>query len=179
MAIAVWAIYTLMLTTKANLEMRGVDSGFEFLEQRAGFPINVSLINYTPDDSYGRAFLIGAINTIYTSIICILLATIIGVVMGIAQVSGNLLITKIAEVYVEILRNIPVLLTLLFIYGVVLAGMPNIRNAINFFPGAYLSQRGLYFPRPIALSGFSVVIGSFVVAFLLSILCLRWARKKQ
>lgn len=178
MAIAVWAIYALMLTTQANLEARQVESGFGFLEQRAGFPINVSLISYTPDDSYGRAFLVGAINTLYTAIICIILATIIGVVMGVAQVSSNLLIARIAEVYVEILRNVPVLLTLLFIYGVVLAGLPSVRNALELFPGGFLTQRGIYFPQPIALSGFGIVLASMLVAIVLSIIYKRRARKK-
>ena len=162
MALVVWAIYALMLSTQANLEVRGVDSGFEFLEQRAGFPISVSLIEYTPNDSYGRAFLVGAINTVYTAIICIILATIIGVVMGVAQVSGNLLIAKLAEIYVEIFRNIPVLLILLFFYGVVLAGLPSVRQAIEFFPGGFLTQRGIFIPRPVPLAGFNLVIASMV-----------------
>ncbi|MCP4933245.1 MAG: amino acid ABC transporter permease, partial [bacterium] len=82
-----WAIYALMISTQTKLEALGVDSGFDFLQQRAGFPISVSLIDYTADDSYGRAFLVGALNTICAAIICIILATIIGVVMGVAQVS--------------------------------------------------------------------------------------------
>ena len=179
MALVVWAVYALMISTQANLEARGVDSGFDFLDQRAGFPISVSLIEYTPDDSYGRAFLVGALNTIYTAIICIILATIIGVMMGVAQVSGNMLVAKLAEIYVEIMRNIPVLLTLLFIYGVVLARLPGVRNAIELFPGGYLSQRGIYFPQPVPLSGFGFVIASLIAAIILSIFFQRWARKKQ
>ncbi len=179
MALVVWAIYSLMITTQTNLEARGVDSGFDFLEKRAGFPINVSLIEYTPDNSYGRAFVVGAINTIYTAIFCIIFATIIGVIMGVAQVSKNLLIAKIAEVYVEILRNIPVLLILLFIYGVVLAGLPSVRDAIEFFPGGFISQRGLFFPQPIALPGFGVVLASTGIAVVICILVRRWARKRQ
>jgi len=179
MALVVWAVYALMISTQANLEARGVDSGFDFLDQRAGFPISVSLIKYTPDDSYGRAFLVGALNTIYTAIICIILATIIGVMIGVAQVSGNMLVAKLAEIYVEIMRNIPVLLTLLFIYGVVLARLPGVRNAIELFPGGYLSQRGIYFPQPVPLSGFGFVIASLIAAIILSIFFQRWARKKQ
>ncbi|VAW13368.1 ABC transporter, permease protein (cluster 3, basic aa/glutamine/opines) [hydrothermal vent metagenome] len=179
MGVVVWAIYTLMLTTKANLEARDVESGFDFLSQRAGIPINVSLIDYTPNDTYGRAFLVGIINTIYTAIFCIIFATVIGIIMGVAQVSGNLLVTKIAEVYVEIFRNIPVLLILLFIYGVVLAGLPAVRQAWELFPGGFLTQRGVYFPKPIPTDGFSLVIGAFVIAVIFSIFFARWARKKQ
>ena len=179
MALVVWAIYTLMLTTKANLEARHVDSGFEFLSQRAGIPINVSLIDYSPADTYGRAFLVGIINTLYTAFFCIVLATMIGIAMGVAQVSGNLLVTKIAEVYVEILRNVPVLLILLFIYGVVLAGLPAVRQAWEFFPGGFLTQRGVYFPKPIPTEGFGLVAAALLVAVVFSFFFARWARKKQ
>ncbi len=179
MAVIVWAIYALMLTTKANLEARHVESGFEFLSQRAGIPINVSLIEYSPSDTYGRAFLVGIVNTIYTSIFCIIFATLIGIVMGVAQVSSNLLIAKLAEIYVEILRNIPLLLTLLFIYGVVLAGLPSVRDAWEFLPSWFLSQRGIYFPKPIPTQGFGIVIGTFVAAIVAAILYTRWANRKQ
>ena len=96
MTLVVWAVYALMITTKANLEARHVESGFDFLSQRAGIPINVSLIDYTPNDTYGRAFLVGIVNTLYTAIICIILATLIGIIMGVAQVSSNLLIARLA-----------------------------------------------------------------------------------
>jgi len=179
MALVVWAIYALMVSTKANLEARDVESGFGFLTQRAGIPINVSLIDYTPNDTYGRAFLVGIINTIYTAIVVIILATIIGVLMGVAQVSGNLLITKIAETYVEILRNVPVLLILLFFYGVVLAGLPSVRLAWEFFPDGFLTQRGVYFPRPIPLEGFNLVLLAFAAAIIFSIFFSRWAKNKK
>ncbi len=179
MALVVWAIYALMLTTKANLEARDVESGFDFLSQRAGIPINVSLIDYSPSDTYGRAFLVGIINTIYTSIVVIILATIIGVVMGVAQVSGNLLITKIAETYVEILRNVPVLLILLFIYGVVLAGLPSVRLAWEFFPDGFLTQRGVYFPKPVPLENFNLVLLAFGAAIVFAFLFAGWAKRKK
>lgn len=178
MALVIWAVYALMLTTQANLEARGVESGFDFLDQRAGFSISVSLIDYTPDDSYGRAFVVGIINTFYTAIICIVLATIIGVVMGIAQVSRNLLISKLAQIYVEILRNVPVLLTLLFIYGVVLAGLPSVRDAIEMFSGGYLSQRGAYLPRPTPQSGFGFFAASIFAVIGMSFYIRYWARKR-
>lgn len=179
MALIVWAIYALMVTTKANLEARQVESGFGFLAQRAGIPINVSLIDYSPNDTYGRAFLVGIINTIYTAIFCIILATVIGIFMGVAQVSGNLLITKIAETYVEILRNIPVLLILLFIYGVVLAGLPSVQEAWELFPGGFLSQRGIYFPKPLPTEGFGLAISALAIAVAFSIFFAWWAKKRR
>lgn len=179
MAVVVWAIYTLMLTTQSNLEARHVESGFEFLSQRAGIPINVSLIEYSPSDTYGRAFLVGIVNTLYTSIFCIILATLIGVIMGVAQVSSNLLIAKLAEIYVELLRNVPLLLTLLFIYGVVLAGLPSVRDAWEFLPNWFLTQRGIYFPKPIPTQGFRVVVVAMILAIAGAILFSRWAKIKQ
>lgn len=179
MALVVWAVYALMITTKANLEARHVESGFDFLSQRAGIPINVSLIDYTPNDTYGRAFVVGIVNTVYTAVICIILATLIGIIMGVAQVSSNLLIARLAEIYVEVFRNIPVLLILLFLYGVVLSGLPAIRNAWEILPDWFLTQRGFYFPKPVPESGFGFVIAAFLIAIALAVIVSRWARKKQ
>ena len=179
MALVVWAVYALMITTQANLEARHVESGFDFLSQRAGIPINVSLIDYTPNDTYGRAFVVGIVNTLYTAIICIILATLIGIIMGVAQVSSNLLIARLAEIYVEVFRNIPVLLILLFLYGVVLSGLPAIRNAWEILPDWFLTQRGIYFPKPVPQSGFGFVIAAFLIAILLAFVVSRWARNKQ
>lgn len=171
--------YFLFITTQENLAERHIETGFSFLNQEAGFPIGDALISYESNNSYGRAFLVGIVNTFYTAIICIVLATIIGVIMGVAQVSQNLLIAKVAEVYVEVLRNIPVLLTLLFVYGVALAGLPAIRNAIELFPGGFLSQRGVYLPRPIPEDGFQWVALSFLLAVGLTIVLVKWAKRYQ
>ncbi|MFD2206989.1 amino acid ABC transporter permease [Kiloniella antarctica] len=169
--------YYLLISTQESLEERHIESGFAFLSQEAGFPIGDSLISYSPSDSYGHAFLVGIINTLYAAVICVVLATIVGVVMGIAQVSGNPLIAKMAEIYVEVLRNIPVLLILLFVYGVVLVGLPSVREAIEFIPGGFLSQRGIFIPRPIPSENFTLLIVMIVLGIISAIIFWRWAKK--
>ncbi len=171
--------YMLFVTTQGNLEARNIESGFTFLGHESGFPIGDSLISFEPTDSYGRAFLVGVINTFYISILSIALATVIGIVMGVAQVSRNWLIAKLAEIYVEVLRNIPLLLTLLFVYGVVLAGLPAVRGSIEFFEGGYLNQRGLFLPRPLPRDGFGFVIATAAIAVIAAVVLILWARRHR
>ena len=169
--------YMLFVTTQGNLEALNIESGFEFLGLESGFPIGDSLISFEPTDSYGRAFLVGVINTFYVSILSIVLATMVGIIMGVAQVSENWLIAKLAEIYVEVLRNIPLLLILLFVYGVVLAGLPAVRQSIELFGGGVLNQRGLYLPRPLPRDGFGFVIGAAVIAVIGALVLGFWARR--
>lgn len=176
-AVVLGCAYWLFTTTQANLRARNIESGFTFLGHEAGFPIGDSLISFTPSDSYGRAFLVGVINTFYVSVLSILGATVVGVVMGVAQVSRNWLIAKLAEVYVEVLRNIPLLLTLLFVYGVVLTGLPSVRKSIELFTGSYLNQRGLYLPRPLPQDGFGIVVAGIVLAIIGAVALIIWARR--
>lgn len=169
--------YMLYVNTRANLEARNIESGFEFLGHESGFPIGDSLISFEATDSYGRAFMVGVINTFYVSILSIILATVVGIVMGVAQVSRNWLVAKLAEIYVEVLRNIPLLLTLLFVYGVVLTGLPAVRESIEFFEGGYLNQRGLFMPRPLPLDGFGFVIAAAAAAVIAAVVLIVWARR--
>ena len=141
------------------------------------FPIGDSLIAFQPSDSYGRAFLVGVINTFYVAVLSIALATVVGVIIGVAEVSRNWLIAKLAEIYVEILRNIPLLLTLLFVYGVVLAGLPSVRKSIELFGCGFLNQRGLYLARPIPMDGFDWVLTAFGLALLGAVVLILWARR--
>ncbi len=169
--------YLLFVTTQGNLEARNIESGFEFLALESGFPIGDSLIAFEPTDSYGRAFLVGVINTFYVSILAIIFATAVGIVMGVAQVSQNWLIAKLAEIYVEVLRNIPLLLTLLFVYGVVLTGLPSVRGSIELIGGGFLNQRGLYLPRPLPGDGFELVLAAAAVAVIGALGFMFWARR--
>jgi len=171
--------YMLFVTTQDNLEARNIESGFEFLGLESGFPIGDSLISFEPSDTYGRAFLVGVINTFYVSILSIILATIVGVIMGVAQVSENWLIAKLAEIYVEVMRNIPLLLILLFVYGVVLTGLPAVRQSIELVGGGFLNQRGLYLPRPLPEEGFDLVIAAAAIAVVGALVLIVWARRYQ
>ena len=129
-----------------NLRRANIASGFGFLWHRAGFDISQTLIPYTPDSTYGRAFLVGLLNTLLVAVIGIVLATILGFLLGIARLSQNWLVAQLATVYVETIRNIPVLLQLLFWYKAVLSVLPGPRQGYALPLGANLSNRGLILP---------------------------------
>jgi len=168
-------VYVLFTNTQENLALRGIESGFEFLDHEAGLPIGDSLIEYNPTRSYGYAFLVGILNTLFVSFLAVVFATILGVFVGIARVSHNWLLAKVAAIYVETLRNLPLLLTLFFIYSVVLAALPHPRAAIELVEGVYLSKRGFYLPRPMAEAGFSIFLTAALAALALGLGFWRWA----
>jgi len=140
------------LTT--NLEQSGLSIGFRFLSDTAGFPISEG-IAYSPTDANGYAFLVGIVNTIRVAVLGIVLATILGTLVGIARLSGNWLVRKLATLYVETIRNIPLLVQLFFWYfAVMLTALPLVENAIRLPGSIYLSRRGLYLPWPVANEAF-------------------------
>jgi len=162
LGIILYAAYGLLVTTQANLEARNIASGFGFLSLESGMPISNSLLPYSPADSYGYAFVIGITNTLYVACLGIFFATLVGIVIGVARVSANWLISKLAEIYVEVLRNVPLLLTLFFAYSIVLASLPIPRNSLNPMEGFFLNNRGIYLPRPVLESGFWIVGVAFL-----------------
>ena len=174
-----WFCHLLFVNTQANLAARNIASGFGFLKFEAGMPINDALLPYTPADSYGYAFFIGVLNTLYVSAFAIVLATILGVVIGVARVSSNWLVARLAEVYVEVLRNIPLLLILFFTYGVVLAALPSPRGSLSWNDAFFLNNRGFYFPKIVPESGFSLIPVALFVAVAAAILFHRLATKKR
>lgn len=155
--IVFYAAHGLLTNTQANLEARNIASGFGFLSLESGMPISNSLFPYSPADSYGYAFFIGVANTSYVALISIVLATLLGISIGVAQVSGNWLISKLAAVYVEVLRNVPLLLTLFFTYSIVLAALPIPKKSLVPLQGFFLNNRGIYMPRPIPEQGLWIV----------------------
>lgn len=176
LAIVIGLAYLLFSNTQENLELLGIASGFGFLSHEAGLPIGDSMIEYHPSRSYGYAFLVGILNTLFVSALAIIFATILGIFVGVARVSHNWLLAKVAAIYVETLRNLPLLLTLFFVYIVVLASLPNSKNAISPTAGVYLSKRGFYLPRPLAEDGFGLFILAGFIALLLGFAFWRWAR---
>ena len=140
-----FAVWWLVANTMHNLAVRRIATGFGFLEREAGLPIGESLIPYSPADTYARALFVGVLNTLRVAIIGAVLATILGTVIGIARLSKNWLVARLAAVYVEVLRDLPLLLQLLFWY-VLLQGLPGPRQALNPVAGVYLSNRGIKFP---------------------------------
>ncbi len=165
--------------TYANLEKQGIATGFGFLQTTAGFGIITHLIEYSEASSYGTAFLVGLFNTLLISFSGIVAATIIGVIIGVARLSKNWLVARLAMVYIETFRNIPLLLQIFFWYFAVLRALPAPKNSVNFADGVFLNNRGIYMPSSILGDGFSLVIAAFVIAIIAIVVMARWARKRQ
>ena len=160
--IAVAIVAWLWSNALHNLSVRRISTGFAFLGREAGMPIADTWIAYSPKDPYVRAFLVGIVNTLRVAVIGIVLATVLGTLIGIARLSSNWLLSRLAAVYVEVLRDIPLLLQLLFWY-VLMQGLPAARNAWKPIEGVYLSNRGLILPSvPIAEANL-LVIGAIVL----------------
>jgi general L-amino acid transport system permease protein len=165
--------------TVQNLSRANYARGFGFLDDRAGFDISQTLIPYSIESTYARAFLVGLLNTLLVAVIGIVLATVIGFLIGIARLSSNWLIARLATVYVETLRNIPLLLLLLFWYRAVLSVLPGPRQGYRLPFGANLSNRGLILPQPLAGPEFWLTIVAFAVAVLLVVAVAVWARRRR
>jgi len=178
LAVVVFVGYYLFSNLQANLANQGISTGFTFLNQPAGFPILIHLIEYTEANTYGRAFVVALINTIVISLMGIVLATVIGVIMGVARLSKNWLVARLATVYVETLRNIPLLLQMFFWYFAVLSALPAPRNSYEF-ADFLLNKRGIYSPNPIFQDGFGLVIFGFILSIIASIAVIVWAKKRQ
>ena len=163
----------------ANLERQGIASGFSFLNTTAGFSVSASLIEYSEESTYGRAFLVGLLNTILVSAIGIVLATILGFIVGIARLSPNWLLRKLAAAYIETLRNIPLLLQLFFWYFVVLRALPSPRASMQVLDTFFLNNRGLIGPAPVYEPGFWLIPGALVIAIVGIFVLRRWAHKRQ
>ncbi|WP_285417567.1 amino acid ABC transporter permease [Pseudomonas sp. efr-133-TYG-5] len=164
--------------TQTNLQHRGITSGFDFLERSAGFGIAQHLIAYTEADSYARVFVIGLLNTLLVTFIGVILATLLGFIIGVARLSPNWIISKLATVYVEVFRNIPPLLQILFWYFAVFLTMPGPRNSHNFGDTFFVSSRGLNMPAALMADGFWAFAISIVVAIVAVVLMCRWANKR-
>ena len=166
------------INAQVNMGNRGISFGYGFLSQEASFDIGFSLIDYDGSMSYARAFLVGLLNTLLVSVIGIFFATIIGVTVGVGRLSSNYLIAKAAEAYVEIFRNIPLLLQLFFWYYAALRALPLPENAINIFDISYLTVKGWYVPKFI-WTNFSVFLSSIVASIIAIVFVTKYARKQR
>lgn len=172
-------IGTLIHNTLINLEARGIRTGFDFLDERAGFSIPQTLVEYSAADSYGHTFIIGLLNTLLVSFMGIVAATLIGFAVGIARLSSNWLLARLATVYVEIFRNIPLLVQILFWYFAVLQALPSPRQSLSVMETIFINVRGLVVPAPESQPGFSWTIMAFMVAIIASAVLIRYGRKRQ
>ncbi|MEP0707233.1 MAG: amino acid ABC transporter permease [Parvibaculum sp.] len=166
-------------TAQENLERLNISSGFGFLDTTAGFGIIQTLIPYSEQSSYGRAFLVGLLNTLVVAVIGIVLATLLGFFIGVARLSRNWLIAKLAAAYVEIMRNIPLLLHLFFWYFAVLRPLPGPDSSLTPFDGVYLNNRGLILPAPVFDASAAYFFASLALALAGSVFLIRWATRRQ
>ena len=171
-------VWWLWSNTVHNLEVRRIATGWAFLGREAGLPIAESLIPYDPTDTYFRALLVGVLNTLKVAVVGVILATILGTLIGIARLSKNWLVGKIAATYVEVIRDLPLLLQLLFWYTI-MQGLPGPRQALNPVEGVFLSNRGLKLPWIEWQVAHDVSIAAFVLGIVGTFFYGRVARARQ
>lgn len=172
-------VWTIISNTADNLQRQGIASGFGFLNQTAGYGVNFTLIPYESTNSHGRALLVGLFNTILCAILGIILATIIGFVIGLARLSANALVSSLAACYVEVFRNIPLLLQIFFWYFGVLGLLPLPRESIEFGGLFFLNNRGAFAPQPLFEPGFGAVWLTIAITIGIGIAVTIWARKRR
>ena len=164
---------------RSNLAAQQIASGFGFLNVTSGFGVSQSLIPYDETSTYGRAFVVGLLNTLLVAGLGIVFATALGILVGIARLSKNWLLAKLAEVYVEVIRNIPLLFQILFWYLAVLATLPPPRQSLSFFGLVFVNNRGLVVPEPIFGGGSGAVGIALVAGIILAALVRHCARARQ
>ncbi|AZR83332.1 amino acid ABC transporter permease [Bordetella pertussis] len=168
----------LVSNTLHNLSVRNIATGFGFLDREAGFAIGETPIAYSPSDTYGRAILVGVLNTLRVAVIGIVLATLLGTLIGIGRLSKNWLVARLTSIYVEVMRNVPLLLQLFFWYALITENMPGPRQAHNPLPGVFISNRGVRVP---SLEGNALdwMLGGLALAIVAIIVLGHWGRKRQ
>ncbi|MDP6431156.1 MAG: ABC transporter permease subunit [SAR324 cluster bacterium] len=163
-----------------NLEKAGKEFSFRFLNYPAGYDITFQpFISFSPTDTHTRAGIVGLLNTLLVAVSGVIIATILGFTMGILRLSSNWLVNRIVYVFLEFTRNVPVLLHILFIYGIFLYTLPVPKKAINISDTVFLSNRGFYTPAPVFEEGFGYVLIAILVAVLIVFFFKRWAKKVQ
>ncbi|WP_321336303.1 amino acid ABC transporter permease [Breoghania sp.] len=165
--------------TAVNLERQNIASGFGFLDNTAGFGIIQTMVEYSETSDYGRALLVGLLNTVLVAFIGVLFATLIGFVVGVARLSSNWIISKLAYVYIEAIRNIPLLLQIFFWYFAVLRAVPNPRNSLTFLDAVFVNNRGIYGPKLLFQDGSALIGIAVIVAIVASIGVKIWATRRQ
>ncbi|MFC1237477.1 amino acid ABC transporter permease [Vibrio sp. F74] len=178
-AALVYFFYTIVNNTLTNLDARGIATGFGFLSQEAGFGIGLTLVEYNETFSYGRTFIVGLLNTALVSVLGIAFATVLGFTVGIARLSSNWLVSKMAAVYIETFRNIPLLLQIFFWYFAVLQALPSPKQSLSLGEAIFLNVRGISFPAPVFESGSNFVIASFIFGIVFTIIINIWGKNRQ
>ncbi len=171
--------YYLISNTLTNLEKQNISTGFSFLEREAAFEIGETLISYSAADSYGKALLVGFLNTLIVSFIGIVLTVLLGTVLGIARLSSNWLVARLSAIYIEVFQDIPILLQLFFWYAFFYEILPGPRQALTPIPGVFLCNRGLIFGVPAWHSAYQYAILALVLGGIIVFFLKRWATARQ
>jgi general L-amino acid transport system permease protein len=179
LVIVILAILYIVDNTASNMVARGLASGFHFLGVEAQFDIGMTLIDYSPTSTYFDSFIVGLLNTLLVAGLGISIATVVGFAVGIARLSSNWLIAKLAEAYIEILRNIPLLLQIFFWYFAVLRALPKPKQSLEFLDSFFLNNRGLYLPDPVFGEGRQLIFFSFIAAIIICIGIAVWSKQRQ
>lgn len=165
--------------TISNIEQRGIRTGFDFLTGTAGFSIDETPITYNETSTHGRVFLVGLVNTLIIGFFGIVLSTILGLFIGVLRLSNNWLIKKLSAAYIDIFRNIPVLLQILFWYNIFVKTFPSPRQSLEIIAGVFISNRGLYIPQPSLNATTISVIVSIFIAIVSIVFLNKWANKQK
>ncbi len=171
--------YYLISNVQENMAKQAIASGFGFLDREAAFEIGEAPIAYSAADTYGRALLVGVLNTLKVSFIGMILTTILGTIVGICTLSKNWLVAKLGKAYVELFQNIPVLLQLFFFYALFYEAFPGPRQALSPIPGVFLSNRGIDFGVPASHYAWSYMGFAFIAACIMVTVISLWAKKRQ
>ncbi len=171
--------YYLVSNTLINLERQSIATGFGFLNKESSFEIGESLIPYSAASSYGRALIVGALNTLKVAFIGVVITLILGAIVGVARLSTNWLVVKIASTYIEVMQNIPILLQLFFWYSLFYESFPSPRQALNPISGLFLCNRGVIFAVPESHPAHKYMLLALIVACIGVYLFRRWAKKLQ
>ena len=179
LALVILAVLYIVDNTASNMVARGLASGFHFLGVESQFDIGMTLIDYSPTSTYFDSFIVGLLNTLLVAGLGISIATIVGFAVGIARLSSNWLIARLAESYIEILRNIPLLLQIFFWYFAVLRALPKPKQSLEFADSFFLNNRGLFIPDPVFGESGTLILYSFISAILISIGIAIWSKQRQ
>jgi general L-amino acid transport system permease protein len=177
-ALIIAFLYWVIGNTAANLAAQNKTTGFDFLWKTAGFDISFTLFPWSRTSYYWEAFLVGISNTILVAVIGIIFATIIGFTIGVARLSSNFLISALATVYIETIRNIPLLLQLFFWYFAVLKAMPAVKDSLKLPFDIFLNQRGIFVPNPMPSPSVIWVWLAVAVAIAIAFAIRYWAKRR-
>ena len=177
--LAVWFLWSVAANTAQNLAARNIVSGWDFLWRRSGFDVVFSVIPYSSDDSYARALFVGFLNTLLVALLAIVFATLLGLLLGVMRLSKNWIVSRSATLYIEVVRNVPLLLQLFIWYKLVLKPLPDVREAIRVGDIAALSNKGLTIPAPVFGPGAWIGLVGLLIAMFVTVVLQRWAAARQ